>query len=60
VLLKNAGPTLPFSTGVKSVAVVGPLGNNQADLLGPWYNHENTGRPADPNTSSPRNTSTRR
>ena len=36
VLLKNAGGTLPFSTGVKSVAVVGRLGNNQADLLGPW------------------------
>jgi beta-glucosidase len=36
VLLKNAGPTLPFSTGVKSVAVIGPLGNDQADLLGPW------------------------
>jgi beta-glucosidase len=36
VLLKNAGPTLPFSTAVKSVAVIGPLGNNQADLLGPW------------------------
>ena len=36
VLLKNAGPTLPFSPDVKSVAVVGPLGNNQADLLGPW------------------------
>ncbi len=36
VLLKNAGPTLPFSPDVKSVAVVGPLGDNQADLLGPW------------------------
>ncbi len=36
VLLKNEGGTLPLKDNVKSVAVVGPLGNNQADLLGPW------------------------
>ena len=36
VLLKNDGGTLPLKDDVKSVAVVGPLGDNQADLLGPW------------------------
>ena len=40
VLLKNdktgGNPTLPFDTG-KSTAVIGPLGNDQHDMLGPWW-----------------------
>ena len=36
VLLKNDGPTLPFSPA-KSIAVIGPLGNDQHDMLGPWW-----------------------
>ena len=35
VLLKNDG-TLPLDP-TKSVAVIGPLGNNQHDMLGPWW-----------------------
>src|SRR4051812_29025134 len=36
VLLKNDGGTLPFSAS-KSVAVIGPLGDDQHDMLGPWW-----------------------
>jgi beta-glucosidase len=40
VLLKNdksgTNPTLPFDAG-KSTAVIGPLGNDQHDMLGPWW-----------------------
>jgi beta-glucosidase len=36
VLLKNDGSTLPLDPG-KSTAVIGPLGNNQHDMLGPWW-----------------------
>jgi len=35
VLLKNAAGTLPLDP-TKSVAVIGPLGNDQHDMLGPW------------------------
>jgi beta-glucosidase len=35
VLLKDTGQALPLSTGVSSVAVVGPLANDPADQLGP-------------------------
>src|SRR5205085_8471335 len=35
VLLKNDGPVLPFSAN-KKIAVIGPLGNDQHDMLGPW------------------------
>jgi beta-glucosidase len=35
VLLKNDGGTLPLDPS-KSVAVIGPLGNDQHDMLGPW------------------------
>jgi beta-glucosidase len=38
VLLKNDGPTLPLNPDPsKSVVVIGPLGNNQHDMLGPWW-----------------------
>src|SRR3954451_15047107 len=36
VLLKNAGGTLPFDPQRKT-AVIGPLGNDQHDMLGPWW-----------------------
>jgi beta-glucosidase len=36
VLLKNDNSTLPLDTG-KSVAVIGPLGDDQHDMLGPWW-----------------------
>ncbi len=36
VLLKNDGATLPFDPTKKTV-VIGPLGNDQHDMLGPWW-----------------------
>jgi beta-glucosidase len=36
VLLKNSGNALPLDV-TKSVAVIGPLGNDQHDMLGPWW-----------------------
>jgi len=36
VLLKNERETLPLSKSVKSIAVVGPLADDQEDLLGSW------------------------
>jgi beta-glucosidase len=36
VLLKNDGPTLPLDPA-KSVAVIGPLGDDQHNMLGPWW-----------------------
>jgi beta-glucosidase len=43
VLLKNDGAVLPFSP-TKRTAVIGPLGNDQHDMLGPWWGQ---GRDAD-------------
>jgi beta-glucosidase len=36
VLLKNDGPTLPLDAS-KKTAVIGPLADNQHDMLGPWW-----------------------
>ncbi|HEY4095108.1 MAG TPA: beta-glucosidase BglX [Baekduia sp.] len=36
VLLKNDNNTLPLDPA-KSVAVIGPLGDDQHDMLGPWW-----------------------
>jgi beta-glucosidase len=36
VLLKNDDHTLPFSASAKT-AVIGPLGDDQHDMLGPWW-----------------------
>jgi beta-glucosidase len=36
VLLKNDGNTLPLDPG-KSTALIGPLGNDRHDMLGPWW-----------------------
>ncbi|NOY36292.1 MAG: beta-glucosidase BglX [Chlorobi bacterium] len=41
VLLKNdtvgRKPVLPLSKNIKSIAVIGPLGDDQADMLGSWH-----------------------
>jgi len=36
VLLKNEGSLLPLKKELKSIAVIGPLADNQEDPLGPW------------------------
>src|SRR4051794_836689 len=36
VLLRNSGGVLPLNPG-KKTAVIGPLGKNQHDMLGPWW-----------------------
>src|SRR3954452_13343392 len=36
VLLKNDNATLPFDPA-KKTAVIGPLGNDKHDMLGPWW-----------------------
>ncbi|MEP7092137.1 MAG: glycoside hydrolase family 3 C-terminal domain-containing protein, partial [Nocardioidaceae bacterium] len=36
VLLKNSGQTLPLDPAKKTV-VIGPLGDDQHDMLGPWW-----------------------
>ena len=36
VLLKNDSTTLPLDPS-KSTAVIGPLGDDQHDMLGPWW-----------------------
>ena len=43
VLLKNSGATLPLDPA-KKTAVIGPLGNDKHDMLGPWWGQ---GRDAD-------------
>jgi beta-glucosidase len=43
VLLKNDGNLLPLDPG-KSTAIIGPLGDDQHDMLGPWWGQ---GRDAD-------------
>lgn len=37
VLLKNERNVLPLSTNLRRLAVIGPLADNQADLLGAWH-----------------------
>jgi beta-glucosidase len=36
VLLKNENKTLPLSTNIKSIALIGPLADNREDLIGTW------------------------
>ena len=36
VLLKNENQTLPIPGGVKTIAVIGPMGNSKQDMLGCW------------------------
>jgi beta-glucosidase len=44
VLLKNDGPLLPLDKNLRAVAVIGPLADDQRNLLGPW---SGDGRPED-------------
>ncbi len=44
VLLKNVNNILPLKKNLKSIAVIGPLADDKADMLGPW---SGAGRPAD-------------
>ncbi len=36
VLLKNESQTLPLSDDIRSIAVVGPLADSKADMIGSW------------------------
>ncbi|MBE0650990.1 MAG: beta-glucosidase BglX [Bacteroidales bacterium] len=36
VLLKNSDHLLPFSKKIKSIAIIGPLGNDKSDMIGSW------------------------
>ena len=36
VLLKNEGDALPIAATARSIAVIGPLGNSKADMIGSW------------------------
>jgi len=48
VLLKNDGApaTLPLDPG-KKTAVIGPLGNSERDMVGPWWGRGDDNSPAD-------------
>jgi beta-glucosidase len=37
VMLKNERDTLPLAHGVRSIAVVGPLGDASSEMRGPWW-----------------------
>jgi len=39
VLLKNQGDLLPLKNNIRSIAVIGPLADDQNDPLGPWSGH---------------------
>lgn len=36
VLLRNEAQTLPISSKVKNIAVIGPMGDNKRDMIGSW------------------------
>lgn len=36
VLLKNEGDVLPLTAQAKSIALIGPLGDSKADMIGSW------------------------
>jgi len=36
VLLKNEDSVLPFSDNVRTIAVIGPMGDNKRDMIGSW------------------------
>jgi beta-glucosidase len=42
VLLKNERETLPLNRDVKSIALIGPLADDQQDMLGSWTGDGNT------------------
>src|SRR5581483_10152098 len=37
VLLKNENGILPISKGSKKIALIGPLGNDAIEMVGPWF-----------------------
>ncbi len=37
VLLKNAQDILPLSKQIKRIALIGPLGDDAEEMVGPWY-----------------------
>ena len=37
VLLKNEGSVLPLSKALQTIAVIGPLADSKADMMGNWY-----------------------
>ncbi|WP_295936934.1 glycoside hydrolase family 3 N-terminal domain-containing protein [uncultured Alistipes sp.] len=37
VLLKNDAQTLPVRSGVKRIALIGPMADNRVDLMGSWW-----------------------
>ncbi|MDP4184834.1 MAG: glycoside hydrolase family 3 N-terminal domain-containing protein [Bacteroidota bacterium] len=39
VLLKNNGKTLPLSSSVKQIALIGPMINDKINILGSWAHH---------------------
>ncbi len=39
VLLRNQGNVLPLGKDIKTIAVIGPLANDKADVLGCWHAH---------------------
>jgi len=41
VLLKNNAKTLPLTSAVKQIALIGPMADNKANLLGSWAAHGN-------------------
>lgn len=36
VLLKNEGNALPLAANARRIAIIGPLGNSKADMIGSW------------------------
>ncbi|MES2339818.1 MAG: beta-glucosidase BglX [Pseudomonadota bacterium] len=45
VLLKNQGDVLPIAASAKSIAVIGPLGDSKADMIGSWAGQGDRTRP---------------
>ena len=41
VLLKNNNKTLPLTSAIKQIALIGPMAANKEDLLGSWAAHGN-------------------
>lgn len=43
VLLKNSGATLPVAGDVRRIALMGPMADNRADLMGSWWGQGEAG-----------------
>ncbi|MGH8023051.1 MAG: beta-glucosidase BglX, partial [Limisphaerales bacterium] len=42
VLLKNDNGLLPLSKEIKTIALIGPLGTDSEEMVGPWYSRAHT------------------